>query len=71
VSHATAHALSAPGLSALHCARAARERGLCPAASQAGSGLHCPGLFGTVARPQQAERALCMRAELSFGPEAV
>jgi hypothetical protein len=29
------------------------------------------GLFGVVARPQQVERALCARAELSFGPEAV
>jgi hypothetical protein len=27
--------------------------------------------FGTVVKPQQAERALCAWAELSFSPEAV
>jgi hypothetical protein len=46
----------------------ARGRGPRPAAGQVGSGLRCPGLFGIVAGPQQAEHA---RAELGFGPEAI
>jgi hypothetical protein len=30
-----------------------------------------PSLFGTVAGPRQAKRALCVRVELSFGAVAV
>jgi hypothetical protein len=52
-------------------AHAVCERGLRPMAGQAGSGPRCSSLFGTVARPQQAERALCAWAEVGFGTEAV
>jgi hypothetical protein len=52
-------------------ARDASGHGSRLAAGQAGSGPHCPGLFGAVAGPWQAERALCAWAELSFGPEDV
>jgi hypothetical protein len=68
---ATAHTLSAPGPSAPRRARAACGRGPRPAADQADSGLCYPGLFDTVAGPRQAERALCVCAELGFGEEAV
>jgi hypothetical protein len=33
-------------------------------------GRTAPGLFGVVARPRQAERAPCTRAELGFDPVA-
>jgi hypothetical protein len=71
VSCATARALSTPGPSAPRRACAARGCGPRPAAGQAGSGPHCPGLFSAVAESRQAERALCAWAELGFSPEAV
>jgi hypothetical protein len=40
-------------------------------AGQACSGPRCPGLFGAVAGPYQAKRALCAWVKLDFVPEAV
>jgi hypothetical protein len=71
VSRATTHALSVSRPSEPRRARATRGHETHPTAGQADSGPCCLGLLGAMARPQQAERALCTQAELGFGPEVV
>jgi hypothetical protein len=70
-SRATAHALSVSESEPPRRARAVYRRGPRLVAGQAGGEPRCLGLYGTVAGPQQAERALCARAKLSFSPEAI
>jgi hypothetical protein len=72
VSHATARALSAPGVErAVPCVRCVQTWVAFCGLASIGCGPHCSGQFGTVAGPRQAKRALCAWSELGFGPVAI